>query len=187
MKTLKRSPGLLWLMSCYQWHMSLERWFILSKAAATENLQQTKNKQGSKGFFFKIICHKDQKGWKCKFVGYTWLVTPDDGTHPWRVIFWWHALTVWCVLSLCSVLSLRQGDNVTMQCDSVTTTCATHGGGDLLMTVNLREYKIPVSTSASHLNIDQGIPWSNALYSLRLHYKGREIGGKSKLPFLVFF
>ena len=57
-----------------------------------------------------------------------------------------------------SVLSLRQGDNATMQCDSVTTTCATHGGGDLLMTVNLREYKIPVSTSASHLNIDQGIP-----------------------------
>ena len=46
----------------------------------------------------------------------------------------------------------------TIQCDSVTTTCATHGGGDLLMTVNLREYKIPVSTSASHLNIDQGIP-----------------------------
>ena len=98
MKTLKRSPGLLWLMSCYQWHMSLERWFILSKAAATENLQQTykqtnkqTNKQGLKGFFFKIIFHKDQKGWKCKFVGYTWLVTPDDGTHPWRVIFWWHA------------------------------------------------------------------------------------------------
>ena len=84
-----------------------------------------KNKQGSKGFFFKIIFHKDQNGWKCKFVGYTWLVTPDDGTHPWRVIFWWHALTVWCVLSLwqCSIVQCsfiaprRQCANTMLQCN----------------------------------------------------------------------